>query len=444
LQKEILLSYDLICASSSPSGIGARKVVRISGDLAFEAVSSFLIFENPSFLNSKKLVSASLFLDEHRPIAIDVYFWKAPFSYTGQNVIELHLHSNPFIVDFVFSKLLEFGARLAKPGEFTLRAFLNGKIDITQVEAIHQVIEASTSENLVKALGKLAGGVFDPLLQVKDDLLNLLSDVEANLDFSTEDIQIIGTDDILKMIGKLIARILLLVKKLELRGSGSDKTSVIFVGPPNVGKSSLFNCLVRGQKSLVSPIAGTTRDVVTAKVDWQGFVFELIDTPGIEMGRNLIETQAQDLSNKELQLADVILFCSDHDHLRFSDFGTDFSSTKLIKVATKSDICFAPDNWFPTSSTSLQGIEDLMNKIVVFAQEKTIFSSAPGISRITGFANLCLENLRRAHHCVLFEQPLELLALELREAIENLGQVTGHIFTDDLLDRMFSRFCVGK
>jgi tRNA modification GTPase len=135
---------------------------------------------------------------------MDFYFWKSPASYTGQDVIELHLISNSWIVDLVFSKLFECGFRPAKPGEFTLRAFLNGKIDIAQVDAIHQVIEASTPDGLYKALGKLAGGVFDPLHKVKDDLLNLLADVEANLDFSTEDILIISSDAILKTIGKVI------------------------------------------------------------------------------------------------------------------------------------------------------------------------------------------------------------------------------------------------
>lgn len=170
MKREILLSHDLICACSSPAGYGARQIIRITGDNALERVSSFLLFKS-SFLDVfKGLAVATLFLDDYRSIDIDCYFWKSPSSYTGQDVIELHVISNSWVVDFVFSKLFEQGFRPANPGEFTLRAFLNGKLDISQVDAIHQVIEASTPDGLNKALGKLAGGVFDPLHKVKDDL----------------------------------------------------------------------------------------------------------------------------------------------------------------------------------------------------------------------------------------------------------------------------------
>jgi tRNA modification GTPase len=444
LKREILLSHDLICACSSPAGYGARQIIRITGDSALERVSSFLQLKS-SFLNaSKGLVVAVLLLDDYRSVDIDCYFWKSPASYTGQDVVELHVVSNSWIVDFVFSKLFEQGFRPAKPGEFTLRAFLNGKVDISQVDAIHQVIEASTPDGLNKALGKLAGGVFDPMHKVKDDLLNLLADVEANLDFSAEDIQIISSDSILHVLGDMLAQLIVLVKKLQSRGIGQEKVRVVIVGQPNAGKSSLFNVLVKGQKSLVSPIPGTTRDLVTSRIDWEDCFFELVDAPGIEDGRNFIEKQAQDFASKEISLSDVVLYCADKDHQHFLGFFLNADNKSLLKVATKSDISPGPDDWIHTSAATLQGIDVLQKSIIDFVHQKNGSASASGLARIHGYANLCLDNLRRAHHCVLFEEPLELLALELREAVENLGQITGHVFTDDLLDRMFSRFCVGK
>jgi len=444
LKREILLSHDLICACSSPAGYGARQIIRITGDSALERVSSFLQLKS-SFLDaSKGLVVAALLLDDYRSVDIDCYFWKSPASYTGQDVVELHVVSNSWIVDFVFSKLFEQGFRPAKPGEFTLRAFLNGKVDISQVDAIHQVIEASTPDGLNKALGKLAGGVFDPMHKVKDDLLNLLADVEANLDFSAEDIQIISSDSILHVLGDMLAQLIVLVKKLQSRGIGQEKVRVVIVGQPNAGKSSLFNVLVKGQKSLVSPIPGTTRDLVTSRIDWEDCFFELVDAPGIEDGRNFIEKQAQDFASKEISLSDVVLYCADKDHQHFLGFFLNADNKSLLKVATKSDISPGPDDWIHTSAATLQGIDVLQKSIIDFVHQKNGSASASGLARIHGYANLCLDNLRRAHHCVLFEEPLELLALELREAVENLGQITGHVFTDDLLDRMFSRFCVGK
>lgn len=444
MKREILLSHDLICACSSPAGYGARQIIRITGDNALERVSSFLLFKS-SFLDVfKGLAVATLFLDDYRSIDIDCYFWKSPSSYTGQDVIELHVISNSWVVDFVFSKLFEQGFRPANPGEFTLRAFLNGKLDISQVDAIHQVIEASTPDGLNKALGKLAGGVFDPLHKVKDDLLNLLADVEANLDFSAEDIQIISSDAILLVLGDMLAQLIVLVKKLQSRGVGEEKVRVVIVGPPNAGKSSLFNVLVKGQKSLVSPIPGTTRDLVTSRIDWEDCFFELVDAPGIEDGRNFIEKQAQVFACKEISLSDVVLYCADKDHQHFLGFFLNTDNKSLLKVATKSDICLGPDDWIHTSAATLQGIDVLQKSIIELVHQKNGSASASGLARIHGYANLCLDNLRRAHHCVLYEEPLELLALELREAVENLGQITGHVFTDDLLDRMFSRFCVGK
>lgn len=444
LKREILLSHDLICARSSPDGFGARQIIRITGANAILKIIDLFQFDQSIPGINSGYFTVNLHLDEYRTINVDFYFWKSPFSYTGQDVVELHLLSNSWILDFILSKIFANGFRLANPGEFTLRAFLNGKVDVAQVDAIHQVIEASTPDSLNNALSRLAGGIFDPLHEVKDELLNLLADIEANLDFAGEDIQIINSDQILKSLGGMLAKIIVLIKKLQSRGIGQEKIRVIFVGPPNVGKSSLFNVLVQGNKSLVSSIAGTTRDLVTSQVDWGEGLVELIDAPGLEDGRDFIEQQAQNLAFKEVGLADIVIYCAEKEHHKFPDFFVNADEITLLKVAMKCDISSGPADWMAISSKTLFGVDNLKKKILEFVHKKNGSGSLSGLSRINAHANLCLENLRRAHHCVLFEQPMEILALELREAVENLGQITGHVFTDDLLDRMFSRFCVGK
>jgi tRNA modification GTPase len=232
-----------------------------------------------------------------------------PKSYTGQDCVEVHTVSSPPLVDLLITTLLDAGARAARPGEFTMRAFLAGKKDLTQAEAVLGVIEAGTDDELSQALAQLAGGMTQPLHKLRDDLLNLLADVEAGLDFTEEDIEFVGKRGLLLRLGAGLAHLTNLRKQLDNRAVSNRPFRVALVGEPNAGKSSLFNALAGKPVAIVSPIPGTTRDYVTRSVTIQGTSVELIDTAGRQRATGGIEQHAQRLGREQAEKADLVLEC---------------------------------------------------------------------------------------------------------------------------------------
>ena len=268
---------DTIVALASAPGPGARAVVRLSGPDSRRVVSA--LFD--SFPESRGLSAGSLRLPGvYSPLPADVYFMPSPRSYTGQDCVEIHTVSSPPLVDLLISTLLNQGARAANAGEFTMRAFLGGKKDLTQAEAVVAVIEADSEDELRQALAHLAGGVTQPLFGLRDDLLNLLADVEAGLDFTEEDLHFVAKKDLLLRLGTGLAHLTNLKKQLDNRSVSNRPFRVALVGEPNAGKSSLFNSLAGISAAIVSSMPGTTRDYVTRTVTLQGTNVELIDTAG--------------------------------------------------------------------------------------------------------------------------------------------------------------------
>jgi tRNA modification GTPase len=384
----------------------------------------------------------------HSPLPADLYFWPTPHTYTGQDLAELHTLSSPPLVERLLADLLAAGARAAMPGEFTLRAFLAGKKDLTQAEAVLAVIEAGTDADLKQALAQLAGGVRQPLQTLRDDLLNLLADVEAALDFADEDVTFVERPDVLARIASGLAHLTNLRRQLEDRTVPGRVVRVAIVGHPNVGKSSLFNALARTHAALVSPRAGTTRDYLTHRLDLGGVPAELIDTAGWQHADDTIAEQAQRLGREQTGRADVVLWCvpvgeefvaEDEDRLRRT-------GAELLRVRTKADLhpVPAPDGSIPTSAVNPGGAEALR---AVLAERVTALARpplAPSQSRCRAHVGEALAALRRAHEHALQGDPPELLALALREALEQIGEMAGAVHTNDLLDRIFSRFCIGK
>lgn len=445
MKKDIHLTQDLICAVATPQGAGARQIIRITGPNAVDLLST-LMASSLGLSGSLKKTSfpVSFPLANGRIIRANALFWRAPGSYTGQDLIEIHLANNAFLVDTLVFHLIRVGFRLAIRGEFTLRAFLSGRIDFSQVEAIFQVIEAEEPAGLQRALGKLGGGVIHPLGKLKEDLLDLLADVEAGLDFTQEDIQIVTADDVIKRLGGVLAQILNVHRKMSGRSDRQKVFRALLYGLPNAGKSALINFLAGSSKSLVSPIAGTTRDYVIARVVWGGLDIELVDTPGLEATENQIESAAQDFLQRELSYSHLVLYCCDVSMISAEwDLTIAGYAGQVLGVATKTDLGQAPMGWIATSSVLEHGFEELKNEIVSRFSAVSLAEISP-MAQMESQCVLTVECLRRAHQVAIHEQPMELLALELREAIHHLGEITGQVFTDDLLDRMFSRFCVGK
>ncbi len=437
---------DTIVALASAPGPGLRAVIRLSGPTAFDVVAA--VANQP--LNERGIVPVGLTLpDVHSPLPADVYVMPGPRSYTGQNCAEIHTISSPPLVDLLIATLLDNGARAAQPGEFTMRAFLAGKKDLTQAEAVLAVIHAGTDDELKSALSQLAGGMTHPLQGLREDLLNLLADVEAALDFTDEHIEFVDESQILLRVGAGMAHLSNLKRQLDSRAVSDRPFRVALVGEPNAGKSSLFNVLAGSAAAIVSPVAGTTRDYLTRTVTLKGLNIELIDTAGWQDAGNVIEQQAQKLGREQTRQADLVLWCV--EATVWVEQPEPIKPPPALQttrpptlVLTKADLAPVTAVAFITSAKTALGLPELTSHLGQQAREARTAALAPSLSRCKHHVEQALTHLRAAHHIVLFKEPAELLALELRLALDQLGEMVGAVYTDDLLDRIFSRFCIGK
>jgi tRNA modification GTPase len=431
---------DTIVALSSAAGPGMRGIVRLSGRRARAIARAVCPGFDPSLVHSGQFFQGDVRLPGfHAPIPADIYSFIAPRTYTGQDVIEIHTISCPPILDVLIAQCLGVGARAAQRGEFTMRAFLAGKLDLTRAEAVLGVIDATDRNELKHALTQLAGGLANPLRELREDLLNLLADVEAGLDFAEEDIHFISTEVLLKRIAKGLAYLTLIRKQIEQRSLGQGRCRIVLAGKPNAGKSSLFNALLGQPAALVSAEPGTTRDYLEKTINLDGMAVCLIDTAGLGATDDALGASAQQLGTQQSRHADVVLWC------RACDDRLDVEPPPdALRIATKADRAEAPAGWLATSAVSRAGLDELRRHLAGRIRALGHAALVPSLSRCRHHVDTCLEHLRRAHALVLNEQTPELLALELRLTLDELGAMIGAVFTDDLLDRIFSRFCIGK
>lgn len=434
--------HDTILALATPDAPAARAILRLSGPAVSSAIRAVFSADAPPPGRFAALRASLPGL--HSPLPADVYFWRGPRSYTGQDVAEVHTAGCPPLVSLLSARLLESGCRPAGPGEFTLRAFLAGKLDLTRAEAVQAVIAATGRAELRQALAQLAGNVARPLGELREQLLDLLADVEAGLDFADEDIEFVGQEQLLLRLGRAMAQVVNVQKQLEGRAVAAAGFRVVLAGRPNAGKSSLFNALAGG-RALVSPVPGTTRDYLTAKLELDGTTAELIDSPGWQDAQGTIEEQAQSLARRQLEEASLVLLCAEAgqegaDEQRAS--APDGPPT--LRVATKCDLRPAAPGWLATSAKERLGLADLRQAVAEAARRREEPALAPSGARCRAHVMAALAHLRAAHTLALENDPPELLALEVRLALDELGQLAGAVHTDDLLDRVFSRFCIGK
>jgi tRNA modification GTPase len=438
---------DTIAALATAAGPGGRAIVRLSGPQAPSLVSAvFAADELPSPPRRIRREGHIRLSGIHAALPADLYLWPAPHTYTGQHVAELHTLACPPLLELLIAELLKAGARAAQPGEFTLRAFLAGKLDLTRAEAVLGVIEAGSRDELKQALAQLAGGVARPLHELREDLLNLLADVEAGLDFTDEDIHFVSPEELLKRLAKGMALVTNLARQLDQRSVSDRPFRVVLAGRPNAGKSSLFNALAGASAALVSPEPGTTRDYLVQRLDLEGVQMELVDTAGWQAANDLIQAQAQALGREQAETASLILLCLEAGQTPNAEEMAlrRRQQPPVLVVSTKSDLAAPPAGLPATSAVTGAGLDALRMRLVEHARAHAQLALAPSLSRCRHHVEECLKCLRRAHQIVLFEEPPELLALDLRGALDQLGEMVGAVYTDDLLDRIFSRFCIGK
>jgi tRNA modification GTPase len=443
---------DTIVAIASAPGGAARGIVRLSGPDAVEQVAR--IFQTEPIVDLFGVRKATRLqghvqIGEHK-LEASLFLWPNSRSYTRQPVAEIHTIGSPPLLEVIVQSLCAVGARLAQPGEFTMRAFLAGRLDLTQAEAVLGVIDAADRRQLQTALHQLAGGFSQPLVELRSDLLNLLADLEAGLDFTEEDIRFVSIEELENRVSSAAAELERLTGQLGERGIASRLPRVVLAGPPNVGKSSLFNVLVGSGAAIVSPQAGTTRDYLIAIVDIDGMQIELVDTAGVSQSGELvgdrINKAAEQIAVNQREVADLILDCREDGDAAVID------DERVIHVATKVDACDSSGKLgksareIQTSSKTGSGIDDL--RMAIRQQLDSQRGSAEVIPatavRVRESLHRAADTLARIKQLVSNGSGEELVAAELRGALAELGKVVGAVYTEDLLDRIFSRFCIGK
>jgi len=384
---------------------------------------------------------------------------------------ELHTVGSPPILEAVLAELLRHGTRLAKPGEFTLRAFLSGRIDLVQAEAVLGVIDASQQAQLQRALEQLAGGISGHIAEVHSLLLDLLSDLEAGLDFVDEDIEFISPDEVHRRLESAGNTIQTLLKQSTDRMATSTRARVVIAGLPNAGKSTLFNAVVGAEAALVSEEHGTTRDYLRAELDWQGVGIELVDTAGWEQLREGIAGVAQQLRDDQLQRSDLVVWCTaaDHDNRQSAEDDRLFAAVKhsgrpVLRILTKcdfgnngrenddSDAHPAQQNaadapFLSVSAFTGRGLAELQDAVVESLSAGP--ADAGGLvgttaARCRGSLQSAADGMQRAREAANAQLGDDLVAAELRDVLNHLGEIVGTVYTDDILDRIFSKFCIGK
>jgi tRNA modification GTPase len=445
---------DTIVAVSSAVGPAARAIVRISGPRTRAVVDTLFSASDPQRSPDRHIVPGSVRLASvHSPLPADLYLFLSPHSYTGQDLAELHTIGSPPLVERLVLDLLNAGARSARPGEFTLRAFLAGKLDLPQAEAVQAIIEAGTDSDLHAALAQLAGGVTQPLHALRDDLLNLLADTEAALDFADEEIEFVGKPETLTRLAAALATLANLRRQFEGRTVSGRPIRAALVGAPNAGKSSLFNALAGGLAALVNAEAGTTRDYLARRLNLDGIPVELIDTAGWASAAGTIEEQAQRLGREQSERADVILWCLEMGQAFDAATEVRLAATgaAVLKVHTKSELASDPPGSrashgepIRSSAATATGTHALRAALGEAVKSLVRPPLAPSQSRCRHHVDACIRDLQQAHRHIVFDDPAELVALALRGALDQLGEMVGAVYTNDLLDRIFSRFCIGK
>ncbi len=453
---------DTIAAVATSDGPAARGIIRISGPKLMDCLER-CIGNGPSWKSFRTPTAfAAEVLGQNRgmPVPCDVYLWPNHRSYTRQPSAELHLINSRPLLEIVLTATIQAGARLARPGEFTQRAFLAGRIDLPQVEAVLGVIDADTQRELQIALAQLAGGLSNPVAAVRLQLLDLLADLEAGLDFVEEDIQFISRSEIESRLCTARGHLGDLVTKLDTRSTTDRLWRCVLVGQPNVGKSSLFNALRGNEAAIVSHVPGTTRDYVMERIALDSHTeCQLIDTAGLPAAGDNQGTESpfeeQRVTQRQLERADMLLICLDSS--RFSRRQMQIlvemhAARPQLLVLTKSDLRIGPravnlENAISVSSRTKSGLGQLrmaMSRVInELAGDESSVVRATSVRCREAFHSSCvgLDRALNAHNDRMGD---ELVAAELRSVLDDLGQIAGAVYTDDILGRIFSRFCIGK
>lgn len=457
-----MFTTDTIAAISTAVGFGSIGIVRISGDQALDIADR--LFRSPSGRtlkdsHSHRIIYGSLVNPEADDIIDEVLVsvMKAPRTYTREDVVEINCHGGPVSLKRILKAVIDAGARQAEPGEFTKRAFLNGRIDLSQAEAVLDVINARTELAQKAALEQLEGRLSHTIEDLREGLINLAAHIEAYIDFPEDDIEVSTKEDIDARTREIIARLEQLIENSQEGRIIREGIKTAIIGRPNVGKSSLLNVLSGQDRAIVTDIPGTTRDVIEECINIEGIPFCIVDTAGIRHSSDIIESEGINRSRKVMEEADLVLVVIDSSTARKQgdkDLLALSVRKKVIVVLNKTDLPEASDSQdldsdhtvvrvSAKSGTGLTLLKDEMMRSVLKEKIEKTHTLVTNVRHVKALER-ALAALKRFRTSLNDNIPTEFLSLELREALDGLGEILGPTTPEDILDRIFSTFCIGK
>ncbi|MFZ5876848.1 MAG: tRNA uridine-5-carboxymethylaminomethyl(34) synthesis GTPase MnmE [Nitrospirota bacterium] len=462
---ERTLPSDTICAIATAPGEAAIGVIRLSGPGAVAAADRVLRLQSNQSLKSleDRYVAFGHAIDESHNGIVDevlVTLMRAPKSYTREDVVEISCHGGPHVLKRIMSLLLAPGVRLAQPGEFTRRAFMNGRIDLAQAEAVMDLIRAQSDAGARAAVAQLRGGLSAAIRPLQERLVGLLVEIEASIDFSEEGLEFLPREALTVSVDEARREIRRLLATADRGRIAREGASVVIAGRPNVGKSSLLNVLLRENRAIVTPIPGTTRDTIEEAADLGGITVRLSDTAGVRRTADPVEVEGIRRTNDAVAGADLILAMFDGSEPLADDDHAVLAQLKdrsVIAVANKADLAQRADisaisqalGGQPVHALSThthQGIETLTKEIATRLNGGVATTEGAFVTKLRHVEALNRAESALAHlHATVAERgPHECIAMDLRGAVEALGEILGTVTTDDVLNEIFSKFCIGK
>lgn len=460
-----MFTDDTICAIATASGRSAIAIIRISGSDSLPVVKNIFKPKKGNFENvlSHKVYYGDVFDNDAIIDDVLVTYFKAPHSYTGEDSIEISCHGSVYIQQRIIELLISKGIRTAKAGEFTMRAFLNGKIDLSQAEAVADLIASHSKSSHSIALNQMRGGFSSKIKELREQLINFAALIELELDFSEEDVEFANRNDLTTLINSLEDEIKSLTNSFAMGNVLKHGIPIAIIGKPNVGKSTLLNSLLNDERAIVSEIPGTTRDTIEDLFSIEGITFRLIDTAGLRESYDKIENIGIEKTYQKIEQAGLILYVVDISNITVDEIKDEINelldnindkNKRIIIVANKTDLLFQTPSHFSellemevifASAKRKENINLIANSLIKSVKTEQINDSTI-VSNIRHYEALqsTLHSLIQIKDGLQNNLSNDLIAIDIRKALYHLGEITGQVANDEILKNIFSNFCIGK
>ncbi len=449
---------DTIVALATAQGIGAIAVIRLSGDDAIKITSQLFKGKALEAQESHTLHLGSIVDGEKAIDEVLVSIFKAPRSFTKENMVEISCHGSPFIVKEIIKLFLKHGTRLAQPGEFTKRAFLNGRFDLAQAEAVADLINAETDNARQAALNQMRGGFSKEIVRLKEELIHFASLIELELDFGEEDVEFAKRDELRVLIINIQSFIQKLILSFDAGNVIKNGVPTVIIGKPNAGKSTLLNALLNEEKAIVSEIPGTTRDSIEDEMILGGINFRFIDTAGLRDTQDVVEAIGVARTKEKMKQASLIIYLFDLSTISLAEIRKQEDELKAsgvpyIKVGNKTDKAnpqlmkeLSKDDALLISASKKENIQSLKDKILSRFEQREIKSGDVVVTNLRHYQSLLQthEALQKVLEGLDTKVTGDFLAMDIRQSLHYLSEITGSITSEDLLANIFSKFCIGK